>query len=39
MDDIQNDIAFNKTEALVWGWKRLQHVLLKYMVEGIIRYI
>ena len=29
MDDIRNDVTINKTGALVWGRKRLQHVVLK----------
>ena len=39
MDDIRNDITINKTRALLWGQKRLQHVVLKYRVvrSGTIR--
>ena len=32
MDDIRNDVTINKTGALVWGQKRLQHVLFKYSI-------
>ena len=32
MDDIRNDFTINKIGALVWGWKRFQHVVLKQSV-------
>ena len=32
MDDIRNDFRMNKIGALLWGQKRLQHVLFKYSV-------
>ena len=36
MDDIHNDVTINKTGTLVWGQKRLQHVVQKICVARSI---